>query len=536
MKRCLSILLVLILLITLVPAAAFAEETEPGLKTSDELKATIKKYEGCVLYAYKAHPSEEHWTIGYGHYGPDVSQDMVITQEQADAFFEEDIVQFEDAVNRWNVKYSLELTQNEFDAMVSLTYNFGTSWVEYYGSSWRLARYVQAGFKDANGVPLPELELADAFGVLCSAGGDILPGLIRRRINEVEIFLYNDYDMANTDFVYTILDANGGALTGGNRVVIYDKDEPYGALPSAIKNGYVLTGWIDKSTGDAITAETAADESRTLQAVWTVGTAPTLYKLTVSGGEGSGNYPAGAKVKLTPASDEGKELDHWSVVGATVTKESDGSYYITMPSADVTVHAVWKGSCEMGDDCLTKAFTDVPISFWAHDDIDAVVDAGLFNGTSGTTFSPDVVMTRGMIITVLYRLEGSPDVSGYENPFKDMSEADYCYAAVLWGSHMRISNGFEDETFRHADELTREQLVTLLHRYSNHKGYNTEQYADLGGYTDAHSITPYARESMSWAIGSGIINGTGGTTLSPLAGAQRAQVAAIFHRFTGQMI
>ena len=278
MKRYISALLALVMLLSLAPTAVLADSDMTG---SENVKTLIKYYEGCVLRAYKAHPSEEYYTIGYGHYGSDVYEGMTITQDQANAYFEQDIKAFEDAVNGWNDKYSLSLNQNQFDALLSATYNFGTSWVEYYASAWRLARYVKAGFKDANGTPLPDLEIADAFGVLCNAGGEILPGLIKRRINEAEIFLYNDYHTDNTHFVYTVLDANGGSLTSGNRVQVFAKGVPYGTMPGVTRTNYTLNYWADADTGSPILASTIADKHCNLKAIWTSGTAPEPVRYTL---------------------------------------------------------------------------------------------------------------------------------------------------------------------------------------------------------------------------------------------------------------
>ena len=463
MKRYISILLVLVMLLTLFPMSAAAGS---DMKASDEVKLTIKNYESCRLTAYKAHPSEEYYTIGWGHYGPDVKEGMTITQVQADALFDEDIKAFESAVNRWNDKYELNLSQNQFDALFSATYNFGTGWVEYYAQKgYRLAKYVQSGFKDSNGNPLPELEIADAFGVLCSAGNEILPGLIKRRINEAEIFLYGNYSTENTHFVYTILNANGGTLTNVNRVAIFCKDQPYGSLPAITRSGYTLRYWAETDEkGNIIapvTPSTIADKSRTLIAVWTDG-------------------------------------------------------------------------CPLGDACPSKNFTDVSAGFWAHDAIDYVVSNNMFKGTTNTTFSPNTVMTRGMLVTVLYRLDGSPDVSSIENPFSDLADNAY-HDAILWGSENRIANGYVDGTFRANETLTREQLAVFLHRFANFKGYDTNVYSDIGGFSDARDVGEFARESMCWAVGEGIINGTTSTTLSPKLGANRAQVATMLMRFTGGM-
>ena len=158
----------------------------------------------------------------------------------------------------------------------------------------------------------------------------------------------------------------------------------------------------------------------------------------------------------------------------------------------------------------------------------------MFKGTTNTTFSPNTVMTRGMLVTVLYRLDGSPDVSGIENPFSDLANNAY-HDAILWGSENRIANGYVDGTFRANETLTREQLAVFLHRFANFKGYDTNVYSDIGGFSDARDVGEFARESMCWAVGEGIINGTTSTTLSPKLGANRAQVATMLMRFTGGM-
>ncbi len=465
MKRYISFLLAVLMLVSLVPASALAdtEEETTTMKASEELKTLIKYWEGVRLKAYKAHSSETYWTIGYGHYGPDVYEGMEITAEQADAYFEQDIITFENAANRIIAKYGLDANQNVFDAMLSLSYNFGPSWVETYAGSWRLANYVKSNFKDSSGKAIPALEIADAFAVLCSAGGEILPGLVKRRLNEAEILLCGDYSTEFTNYVAVVFDTGGGKLSSGNRVVAYEKGKVYGSLPSASLNGTQLAYWQDESSGSTITAGSVADKVRTVKAVW----------------------------------------------GEPV--------------------------CPLGDKCPSKSFTDVPASYWAHSDIDTVVSAGLFKGTTTTTFGVNDIMTRAMLMTVLYRLEGSPDVSDCKNRFSDVEEGRFYYNALLWGSHNNISNGYADGTFLPNDTLTREQFVTFLNRYANYKGYDTEVYADIGGYSDAQQVSPFARESMCWAIGAGIVNGTSATTLSPQASAPRSQVAVMFNRFAGGM-
>lgn len=463
MKRYISILLALVMMFTLFPFAAAADS---NMQASENVKLTIKSYEGCRLTAYKL-PGEDNWTIGWGHSGSDVYEGMTISEARAEELFNSDIKVFEESVNRWNDQYNLNLSQNQFDALVSITYNFGSHWVEANSGDWRLANYVQSGFKDASGNRLPDLEIADAFGVLCSSARKILPGLITRRINEAEIFLYNNYHTDNTHFVYAILNPNGGTITSGNRVAIFYKDQPYGSLPAAVSaSGQAPSYWAEMDENGKpvtpITASTIANKNRSLI-------------------------------------------------------------------------AVWNGGCALGDNCPSKKFTDITPDFWAHDAIDYVVSNNMFNGTTGTTFSPGVVMSRGMLVTVLYRLEGSPDVSGIENPFSDLADNAY-HDAILWASDNRIANGWQDGTFGANGTLTREQLAVFLHRYANYKGYDTNNYSDIGGFSDAKDVGEFARESMCWAVGEGIINGTTATTLSPKTGANRAQVATMMMRFTGGML
>lgn len=463
MKRYISMLLALVMLLTLFPLTAAADSS---MQASENVKLTIKSYEGCRLTAYKL-PGEDNWTIGWGHSGSDVYEGMTISEARAEELFNSDIKVFENSVNSWNDQYGLNLNQNQFDALVSITYNFGAYWVEANSGDWRLANYVQSGFKDASGNRLPDLEIADAFGVLCSSARKILPGLITRRINEAEIFLYNNYHTDNTHFVYTILNPNGGTLASGNRVAIFYKDQPYGTLPAAVSAS---------------------------------GQAPSYWAETDENGK-----------PVTP------------ITASTIANKNR------------SLIAVWNGGCALGDNCPSKKFTDITPDFWAHDAIDYVVSNNMFNGTTGTTFSPGVVMSRGMLVTVLYRLEGSPDVSGIENPFSDLADNAY-HDAILWASDNRIANGWQDGTFGANGTLTREQLAVFLHRYANYKGYDTNNYSDIGGFSDAKDVGEFARESMCWAVGEGIINGTTATTLSPKTGANRAQVATMMMRFTGGML
>lgn len=175
-------------------------------------------------------------------------------------------------------------------------------------------------------------------------------------------------------------------------------------------------------------------------------------------------------------------------------------------------------------------FVDVPEGSWFTDAVEFVYENGLMNGTAGTTFSPALHMSRGMIVTVLYRLEGSPETSG-QMPFEDVPAKFYYHDAVAWSYENGIVNGVSGTAFAPDADVTREQLVTIFYRYANAKGYDTTSMNDLAAYEDEYQVSGFARNALVWAVESGIINGVTDTTLVPQGSANRAQFATIMKRF-----
>ena len=155
---------------------------------------------------------------------------------------------------------------------------------------------------------------------------------------------------------------------------------------------------------------------------------------------------------------------------------------------------------------------------------------GLMNGVDASHFSPDVNMTRAMMVTVLYRAAGSPDVTGYANPFCDLTESWY-RNAVVWAYHMGITDGVNAESFAPEQLVSREQLVSMLYRYRQLTMATPALIDALNPFGDASSISSWAEEPMRWAVTNGIITGTSATKLSPDGSANRAQMATILMRF-----
>lgn len=241
----------------------------------------------------------------------------------------------------------------------------------------------------------------------------------------------------------------------------------------------------------------------------------------------------GDTVTITAKPEEGYQVGKVTVTdknGSTikVTDKGNGKYTFIMPNSKVSVDVTFVSKGQW-----TNPFVDVPEGAWYYDGMKFVYENGLMAGTSSNTFSPDVTTTRGMLVTILWRLAGSPNIEdeiwGY--PFKDVDANAYYATAVYWARMNGIVAGYSDELFGPNDTITREQMATILYRYAQHKGYDTTAKADLSKYTDAAQIGPWATEAIRWANAEGLVNGTSATTLTPKGSATRAQVAVILTRF-----
>ena len=180
-------------------------------------------------------------------------------------------------------------------------------------------------------------------------------------------------------------------------------------------------------------------------------------------------------------------------------------------------------------------FADVYGTDWYIDDIIYVYANGLMNGTSENPmlFSPNANLTRAMLVTILYRLEGEPSISSLANPFGDITAGQYYTDAVKWAVEYEIVKGYGNGKFGPDDPVTREQLVTILWRYCKWKGIDVSIGEDTNilSYNDVFDISEYAIPAFQWACGTGIISGKPGNLLDPQGNATRAEVAAMLHRF-----
>lgn len=243
-----------------------------------------------------------------------------------------------------------------------------------------------------------------------------------------------------------------------------------------------------------------------------------------------GNASEGSVITLTVTPDDGYKLGSITVIdenGDEVEVRRSGSEYkFTMPDSDVRV------SARFVRDTGALPFNDVNAGDWFYDYVEYVYNNGIMDGVDSNVFSPNTATTRGMVVTVLYRLYGEPSVRGGSD-FTDVAPGAYYADAVAWASNAGIVNGTSATTFSPNDLVTREQFAAMLYRYMSYIGADVSASTNLNRYTDAGSVSAYAETAMSWAVAEGIINGRTATTLAPAGNCTRAEVAAMITRVFG---
>lgn len=220
--------------------------------------------------------------------------------------------------------------------------------------------------------------------------------------------------------------------------------------------------------------------------------------------------------------------------GDVVTEEPVGATSeVTLPAGDSTSSSggTPSGSETPSDhDCPSKNFTDVDTSRWYHEAIDYVVENGIMNGTTSTKFAPNVNMTRAQLVTVLYRLAGSPTVSG-TTPFTDVKTNAFYSNALVWAYQNKLATGTSATTFKPDANVSRQDMVTFFARFAKFNGVTVSAKGDLSAYKDAGSVSNYAKESVTWAVENGLIRGVSADQLSPKTTSTRATVAQVIMNY-----
>nr|WP_270384367.1 MULTISPECIES: S-layer homology domain-containing protein [unclassified Butyricicoccus] len=247
---------------------------------------------------------------------------------------------------------------------------------------------------------------------------------------------------------------------------------------------------------------------------------------------------AGDTVTLTAAGEGTLTVTDANGKTVALTDLGSGKYTFKMPSAKVSVgfKTTADQPCDGGKDCPSAPFTDVDTAKWYHLSVDYVLTHKMMNGVSSRAFAPNANLTRGMLVQILYNLEGKP--KGTAANFSDV-QADAWYAeAVGWAASNKVVTGYADGTFRPNAAVTREQAAAILYRYAQSKGIDVSvgENTNILSYVDVQQASEYAIPALQWAVGAGVLNGKNGGRLAPTGTATRAEIAAIMQRWCENII
>ena len=330
-------------------------------------------------------------------------------------------------------------------------------------------------------------------------------------------------------------DGNGGTSSVGSMTTTNQK---LPSLPSASRSGsYSFDGWYtEKSGGTKITTDTVFSANTTVYAHWTYtggggGYNPPVTYYTLRFETGGGSDIPSVREAYNAYIDLSQYVPTWrghTFIGwyseRSLTNKVSGVYL----TKDMTVYAGWRVDGNPGTGA--NPFADVSEKDWFYGDVMFVYENGLMLGTSKTLFSPHGTATRGMMATILWRMEGSPAPKG-KNSFTDVETGKWYADAITWTAENGIFAGYGKDKFGPDDPITREQLAAIFYRYADYKGYDLTVKGNLDKFKDADKITDYAKTAMQWAVGSGLMKGKSGNLLDPQGTATRAEIAAMLHRF-----
>ena len=354
---------------------------------------------------------------------------------------------------------------------------------------------------------------------------------------EVKAIFEKDAPPAPTEFTITVTSGDNGTASASHAKAVVGTEITLTATPN---KGYHFKEWQVISGGvtikdDKFTMPSANVEVKAIFEKDTGGGGGgynppvTYYTLRFETGGGSdipsvqGTYNTYIDLTKYVPTWRGHTFIGWYSERSLMNKVS--GVYLTK---DMTVYAGWRVDENPGTGA--NPFTDVSEKDWFYGDVMFVYENGLMLGTSKTLFSPHGTATRGMMATILWRMEGSPAPKG-KNSFTDVEAGKWYADAITWTAENGIFAGYGKDKFGPDDPITREQLAAIFYRYADYKGYDLTVKGNLDKFKDADKITDYAKTAMQWAVGSGLMKGKSGNLLDPQGTATRAEIAAMLHRF-----
>ena len=329
-----------------------------------------------------------------------------------------------------------------------------------------------------------------------------------------------------------------------NSIVWYGGPADYSAVEAAIaKIPADLSIYTDESVqalNDAVAAvvEGLTEEDQAQVDAWAKAINDALAALVPKEGKPADYSAVTAALALVPA-----DLSDYTDTSRAVLENAVNAVQYGLLEEDQAQVDAWAEAilaainglskeCDGGENCPSRNFKDVNKGDWYHLAVDFAVERGLFKGMTETTFEPNTAMTRGMLVTVLWRYENSPKEG--KNEFVDVKAGDWYEEAVAWAAEHGIVTGVGNGKFDPNGKITREQMAAILYRYSEYKEFDTSAKGDFGPFPDKEKVSTWAKDAYTWAVGAGLITGNvinGRTLLDPQGNATRAQVATILMRF-----
>ena len=534
MKRFASMILAVVMVLTLLPVVVPAtaselhgmRDLEPGeayteMHSSQELIDVIKDFEGFSATPYK---DNTQWTVGYGSYCGDSSKpkpNIRLTEAEAEARLRKDLSRtYEPIVNDYCESIGKQPTQSQFDALVDLTYNLG--------GSWTTGKAVTSILEE----PTDALSIVKGFGAYSRTGGKVSYVHVNRRIREALMYLYGEYYRAygnqncesdigvvsNNDLPYykvMIFKSGNGKFESGRTdyADYYAEGDYFRSFPEPTREGYTLVGWkVTKRSnetvknGERVSIWDTVEENLELTAVWEKG----VFEVEPEEPPVDYQEPTEPSVPSEPS----------EPVEPTDPTEPEAPEMEQLPEVEIDMNRL--------------PFEDVPEDSWFREAVAYVYRNEFMNGTSATTFAPSGAMTRGMLVTVLYRIDGSQAVTDEERAcFDDIADAYYT-DAVAWAYSNGIVNGVSQTEFAPDRIVTRQEAVTIFYRYCvDYNLMSVEPGMELEGFLDQDAVAGFAEDAFAWAVGTGLIAGSvteAGITLDPVTNLNRAQAAVLLQR------
>lgn len=514
-KRLFALLLAMGVLLSLLPAAVSAEGSDLGMRklngesytqmtTSQAMVDMIKDMEG-----FRAEPywDVSQWSIGYGSScGTDKNNkpDLKLTEEEAEKMLVDSLADnYGKTVNNFCSSIGRQPSQQQFDALVDFTYNLGGSWT----SGCALADWLKN--------PASEMDFVNAIGRWGRIGVKPDYSICMRRVRDAIVFLHGEYYLAHGNgnfqsdltvisnhnlpyYKLVIFQAGHGSFGDlSEEIQYYAVGETYGSFSTPTWEGHTLTGWTviseNNSAPDAeypLTADRVVEKNLKVSAVWVEGT---------------------------------------EVTDPTNPPETDPTGSTEPPETDPTVPTQDPEPTTPDNDDFP--FKDVAKNAWYRKPVEFVYEKGYMAGMSATSFGPQNSLTRGMLVTVLYRIDGSPEASDADCAYFSDTQGKYYTKAVGWAKGNGIVGGISATEFGPERKITRQDAVTIFYRYCvDYLGMDGTALADLSGFVDESRVAAYAHDAVSWAVNVGLLSGApsgGGMALNPQGNLTRAEAATM---------